>query len=231
MPLLLTTFRDKDFSIDELVAVARDLIEEASISQGRWKVSQHPDARTVRYYMSTGVLKKPSRYEGTAARFDYDHLLKLLAIKALQARFLPLQRIKELIGAKHGQDLERIVLEILPGMSEGESTSERHRADFELRHSDLPTNRSTADLPLRLAVGSSETAASDESVTWERLEVESGLELHVRSDYRSPTTSSGMNALLSKLRGLLELRTMRPLNPEESNTPSTQENRRRATGS
>ena len=46
------------------------------------RVSAAPDARTVRYYTTLGLLDRP-RIEGRQARYGERHVLQLLAIKAL----------------------------------------------------------------------------------------------------------------------------------------------------
>jgi DNA-binding transcriptional MerR regulator len=220
MILLLKAFRGReDFTIDELVAVTRDLIRETAISQVRWKVSEYPDVRTIRYYMTTGLLPKPATYEGTAARFGYKHLLILLAIKTLQANYLPLQKIKEIIGSKAEPELETLVRDGLSGAQQGW----RSETYENLSHESRPTGgRSRQNIaPGKGADGPGDSLEQPklmlptyegpqrEGLTWERLEIESGLELQVRSDFRTPRGSSGINALLSKIRAVLETRQRR----------------------
>jgi hypothetical protein len=49
--------------------------------------------------------------------------------------------------------------------------------------------------------------------TWERLEIEPGLELQVRADYAGAQGPSGVNAVLSKIRVLLAAREQRRATP------------------
>ena len=72
--------------LDELSnRVAGELAERGLLGAATdARVSAAPDARTVRYYATLGLLDRP-RIEGRQARYGERHLLQLLAIKALQA--------------------------------------------------------------------------------------------------------------------------------------------------
>src|SRR3954467_12760954 len=72
------------------------------------RVSAAPDARTVRYYATLGLLDRP-RIEGRQARDGERHLLQLLAIKALQAVELPLAEIQQRLYARSDAELKALV--------------------------------------------------------------------------------------------------------------------------
>src|SRR3954463_14399522 len=72
------------------------------------RVSSAPDARTVRYYATLGLLDRP-RIEGRQARYGERHLLQLLAIKALQAVELPLAEIQQRLYARSDAELKALV--------------------------------------------------------------------------------------------------------------------------
>jgi DNA-binding transcriptional MerR regulator len=72
------------------------------------RVSAAPDARTVRYYTTLGLLDRP-RIEGRQARYGERHLLQLLAIKALQAFDLPLAQIQQRLYARSDAELKALV--------------------------------------------------------------------------------------------------------------------------
>lgn len=72
-------------TLDELCAeVGRELERRGWGAQPDGRVLPAPDARTVRYYQTYGLLDRPSR-EGREVRYGERHRLQLLAIKALQA--------------------------------------------------------------------------------------------------------------------------------------------------
>src|SRR5204863_9327430 len=72
------------------------------------RVSAAPDARTVRYYTTLGLLDRP-RIEGRQARYGERHLLQLLAIKALQALDFPLAEIQQRLYARSDAELKGLV--------------------------------------------------------------------------------------------------------------------------
>ena len=223
MNLLLTTHRTRtDFTLDELVAVTADLLRETPFAQTRWKVTAVPDPRTIRYYLSTGLLPKPLGYQGTAARFGYRHLLTLLAIKTLQARFVPLKQIREVVEPLDEPSLEALVLRETPGTQLGwapgdapglDSTSSQAQGRAKGRRAGGPES---SRVPLAAAPQLPMTGLPDAGAgpaTWERLEIEPGLELQVRADYAGAQGPSGVNAVLSKIRVLLAAREQRRATP------------------
>jgi DNA-binding transcriptional MerR regulator len=63
-----------------------------------------PDARTVRYYTTLGLLDRPASFKGRTAYYGRKHLLQLVAIKRLQAKGLTLAQIQaQLVGMKPSQ--------------------------------------------------------------------------------------------------------------------------------
>jgi DNA-binding transcriptional MerR regulator len=72
------------------------------------RVSAAPDARTVRYYTTLGLLDRP-RIENRQARYGERHLLQLLAIKALQSLELPLAQIQQALYARSDTELRQLV--------------------------------------------------------------------------------------------------------------------------
>lgn len=86
-----------DLTLDELTEHAHTLLAKLAPEQTRYKVAARPDARTVRYYVSQGLLAKPQSYAGGRARYSGGHLLRLLYIKKQQAEHQSLRRIAELL--------------------------------------------------------------------------------------------------------------------------------------
>lgn len=72
------------------------------------RVSAAPDARTVRYYTTLGLIDRP-RIEGRQAHYGDRHLLQLLAIKALQAFELPLAQIQQRLYGRSDGELKALV--------------------------------------------------------------------------------------------------------------------------
>ena len=96
--------------LDELSnRVAGELAERGLLGAATdARVSAAPDARTVRYYATLGLLDRP-RIEGRQARYGERHLLQLLAIKALQAVDLPLAGIQQRLYGRSDAELKALV--------------------------------------------------------------------------------------------------------------------------
>ena len=80
-------------TIDDLVDEADRLLPVVADRQTRYKVTDRPDVRTIRYYVTRGLLPRASGYEGGRARYGGAHLIRLLLIKKLQTEHHTLTRI------------------------------------------------------------------------------------------------------------------------------------------
>lgn len=72
------------------------------------RVSPVPDARTIRYYTTLGLLDRPT-LEGRVAKYGKRHLLQLLAIKALQSHGFPLSEVQSRIYGRSESELESLL--------------------------------------------------------------------------------------------------------------------------
>ena len=97
----------EDLTLDELVETANQLLRQLVPKQSRYKVTERPDARTIRYYVTQKLLPKPVSYEGGRARYSGGHLARLLMIKKLQAEHHTLERIARILGDANDEDLVR----------------------------------------------------------------------------------------------------------------------------
>jgi DNA-binding transcriptional MerR regulator len=100
-------YKNDEFTIGELVITAKAILEDVAYRSVDGRVAAIPDARTVRYYQTVGILAKPLRYEGRSAIYGYYHLLQLLAIKLLQAQGLSLAQIQKVMIQLSRKDLEK----------------------------------------------------------------------------------------------------------------------------
>ncbi|MGA9531142.1 MAG: MerR family transcriptional regulator, partial [Anaerolineales bacterium] len=102
----LQAYRDREFDLDGLVEAANRAIEGAGLDPDDERVADRLDGRTVRYYQSLGLVSRPLRYKGRSARYGYQHLLQLVAIKALQASGLSLGQIQGWLPAQPVEALQ-----------------------------------------------------------------------------------------------------------------------------
>ena len=106
---LLQNLKDTEYQgVKELAETAERFLRESGQTQGKGTVADYPNERTVRYYISSGLLTSASEKRGLKSVFGYEHLLKLLTIKKLQADGLPISVIKDLISDKSIRDLEKL---------------------------------------------------------------------------------------------------------------------------
>lgn len=110
--VLASALARDDFTIEELVEALSDLGRGLVPKQTRYKVTDRPDVRTIRYYTSQRLLPKPVSYEGGRARYSGSHLLRLLLIKKLQAEHHTLARISQrLADAGDREILDQLTLD------------------------------------------------------------------------------------------------------------------------
>jgi DNA-binding transcriptional MerR regulator len=65
--------------------------------------------RTVRYYVAEGLLPPPTG-GGPHAAYGYEHLVRLGAIRALKASYLPLAEIRRRLAAMSLEEIEALVV-------------------------------------------------------------------------------------------------------------------------
>lgn len=72
------------------------------------QVTAIPDARTIRYYGTLGLLDKPAEMRGRTAFYGRRHLLQLVAIKRLQAQGRKLAEIQQELSGCGDAELEEL---------------------------------------------------------------------------------------------------------------------------
>jgi DNA-binding transcriptional MerR regulator len=226
------------------VAAARHLAE-LGLVQERGTVTDVPDERTIRYYLSEGLIQPAEKKQGTASVFSYLHLLQLLVVKKLQADHLPIRKIRELVAGRNERQLERLLgvgSGARPEAAETRGTSGEQKAKSGSRHAETsgfadrqmrasakkrsendamryleslltrpspsqaaaPGRPSAAAKPMYPAT--SPGPAAGETKSWARIEVEPGLELHIRSDYRAPVESGKKERLAERIAKFIKKR-------------------------
>jgi DNA-binding transcriptional MerR regulator len=82
------TSRDQTWGLDEFVAEVNRLLPEVVPGDAAARGKAEVNARLVRHYATEGVLPKPLK-EGGEARYDGDHLVRVLALRRLLAEGFP----------------------------------------------------------------------------------------------------------------------------------------------
>ena len=178
----------KYVGLPEFARVSGRLLAELQLEQQRGTVTSVPDERTIRYYLAEGLIQTPEEKQGTASVFGYLNLLQLLTVKKLQAEHLPIRKIRELVAGKSEQELETLLGVRGPS---GKKTEAKRYLETLLASAPAPPPTETSAAP-----PPPQDFAAPRS--WQRVEIEPGLELHIRSDYSPPATTGKTRSLLEK---------------------------------
>jgi DNA-binding transcriptional MerR regulator len=176
----------------EFARVGEQTLAEMGLEQARGTVTSVPDERTIRYYMAEGLIQTPGEKHGTASLFSYLNLLQLLTVKKLQAEHLPIRKIRELVAGKSEQELELLLGVGTVAAKKSRETDAKRYLESLLAPESAPLLEQAAAPPLPAP------QMVDQSASWQRVEIEPGLELHIRSDYSPPPTSGKTKSLLEK---------------------------------
>jgi DNA-binding transcriptional MerR regulator len=117
--LLRAHARHAPWNARGLAAHATALVDAAAMRPTNAAARAAPSARAVRFYVANGLLDRPDG-TGTAATYNYRHLLQLLHIKIRQREGQTLDRIKVELKEMTGDALERRVATALaPALGAG----------------------------------------------------------------------------------------------------------------
>ena len=129
VPLLRAHARHAPFNARGLAAHATALVDAAGMRPTNASARAAPSARSVRFYVASGLLDRPEG-AGTSATYNYRHLLQLLAIKIRQREGQTLETIKREMKEVTGDALERRVASALaPALGMGTEAAVAHDDD------------------------------------------------------------------------------------------------------
>jgi hypothetical protein len=92
-----------EYTLDQLVDAVRALLGPVGVPDGR--VRDWPDARTLRWYRTVGLLDPPQP-RGRRVVWGRRHALQAAAVKRLQAEGWPLALIRRTLGGATDAALE-----------------------------------------------------------------------------------------------------------------------------
>jgi DNA-binding transcriptional MerR regulator len=206
----------KYVGLPEFALAGERVLAQLDLEQERATVTTLPDERTIRYYLAEGLIETPEERQGTASVFGYMNLLQLVVVKKLQAEHLPIRKIRELVSGRSEQELEALLGIAGPSTAKArESEAKRYLESLlapAMAKSDLTTSRtgqqtkpqrSGVTQSSQLMAGAPLPEADPSSKSWQRVEIEPGLELHIRSDYSPPLTSAKSRSLVDRIRGAI----------------------------
>jgi len=197
----------KYVGVPEFAQAAERILTSLNLEQERGTVTSVPDERTIRYYLAEGLIQPPEEKQGTALVFGHLHLLQLIAVKKLQAEHIPIRHIRELVAGKSEAELESLI-----GVGSPTGKKRSHNEASRYLEALLPTAfsetgvrrvDSAPGLMDQVRPARSRSATGTTKHSWERVELEPGLELHIRSDYEPPVTSARSRNLAERIRSVI----------------------------
>ena len=204
--------RGKKFvGLPEFAAICERVMAELDFEQVRGTVTNVPDERTIRYYMTEGLIQTPEERLGSASVFGYLNLLQLVAVKKLQAEHLPIRKIRELVAGKSEFELESLLgVGGQSGKRGNESEAKRYLESLltpsmsqSVRRTNAPPPPTRQKMMSSVVPSAAPAAMPEQTDSWQRLEIEPGLELHIRSDYAPPLSSARTRSLTDKIRAVI----------------------------
>jgi hypothetical protein len=161
------------WNLRDLAGLAAAILDAAAIRPVNTAAAALPSERTIRFYVTKGLVASPDG-RGTAATYSYRHLLQVLAIKLRQMEGANLTTLADEMATTSGDVLERRVANalgshlpaphVLPLL--GEAAQPRGRA-----------GRAFGQPPVV------PETTEPSTTTWRRLPVADGVEVHVRADH------------------------------------------------
>lgn len=199
-----------------LAGEAAKILSESGLAQERGTVTEVPDERTVRYYLTEGLVSPADDKQGTASVFGYRHLLQLLVVKKLQSEHLPIRKIRDLVDGRTERELERLL-----GTEGGAAVKKNEALSYleQLLTKPPAAPRSQPAPQAARRVASIESlaqsapqtpSASAGTGTWSRVELEPGLELHMHDQYRPPREAKGLRRLTQFIMRVIESQGQKP---------------------
>lgn len=222
MSIYFEQLKGNEYSgVRELADAAERILRTTGQSQERGTVAEYPNERTIRYYITEGLLPPSMEKRGAASLFGYQHLLALLVIKKLQADGLPISIIRQLITGKSDSDLEALIGEQVrvevtrDAAAIRDYTSQRNEANSAKEYLEgLLFSRSSRDEssiafsrpaspPASAAPIPNSAIEPAKAASWRREEIAPGLEMHIRDDFKPPAGYRETSKLLAKIKQIL----------------------------
>src|ERR1044071_9506044 len=186
---------EKFIGANRLADEAARLIPQFVPRQERGSVSEVPDERMVRYYSTEGLISPPEGKQGLSAVYGYSHLLQLLVIKRLQANHLPNRKIKEVVEGKSERELEKL----LDVDAAAEPRAKNPATEYLESLLKPSARRAAARRVAAEMIPPPPPASAGFKNAWARVEVEPGLELHIREDYTLPDEAKEKQRLARRM--------------------------------
>jgi DNA-binding transcriptional MerR regulator len=162
------------WNLRDLSVLVGAILDASSITPINAAARAAPSERTIRFYVTRGLVSPPEG-RGTAATYSYRHFLQLLAIKLRQMEGATLAAITKDMQDQTGDVLERRCAQVL-----GASLLPPDRLPLKGAEG-MPRGRSGRALSAWLTRDAGKDTGGPS--TWRRIPVARGVELHVDADH------------------------------------------------
>jgi DNA-binding transcriptional MerR regulator len=175
------------WSLEEFVEVANELLPEfLPLNKGNTRIREEINPRLVRHYTSLGLVDEPEKTTKFAL-YNYRQLLQILLVRRLLTEGIGASAIANLLREKNNLELETLLNGGIQLNLNPANPALAYLQEIKQRNNpETKTQRSS------LSEGKNQTS-------WFRLEITTGLEIHLRSDFKSPTTIKEQQLLEQKI--------------------------------
>ena len=178
------------WNIRDLAALSGGILGASGVTPINAAAQSQPSDRTIRFYV-TRHLMSPPEGRGTAATYDYRHLLQLLSIKLRQMEGATLATITKDIAEAPGDVLEKRVASALGTLPSPE--------ELDFRGHVAPRGRVARAVNQRAAANGGSDALAAPAGAWYRIALDDGAEVSVRQDHPAARTAAQRQRLADRI--------------------------------
>jgi DNA-binding transcriptional MerR regulator len=194
---------ESSLSMSEFIAILREQIPQVAPKQTKYRVTDMPSERTVRFYTAHNLVDKPVAREGAHPRYGYRHLLQVMSIKYLQSQYLPLVKIRSLMENISNRDLELLIPEISPVTATHRGIARADRLVVENSFLPQAFTFKTLQPEQETALVDHIKDGGESPDIWRRVEIGPGIELHVHASALTGTDVERLRGMLLRELGVL----------------------------
>jgi len=178
------------WNIRDLAALSGGILDASGVTPINAAAQSRPSDRTIRFYV-TRHLMSPPEGRGTAATYNYRHLLQLLSIKLRQMEGATLATITKDITEAPGDVLEKRVASSLGVLPSPE--------DLDFRGHAAPRGRVARAVNQRASSNDGRDTGSAPAGAWYRIALEDGAEVSLRHDHPAARTAAQRQRLADRI--------------------------------
>ncbi len=178
------------WNIRDLAALSGGILDASGVTPINAAAQSRPSDRTIRFYV-TKHLMSPPEGRGTAATYNYRHLLQLLSIKLRQMEGATLATITKDITEAPGDVLEKRVASSLGTLPTPD--------ELDFRGNVAPRGRVARAVNQRAPSNGGPETSPAPAGAWYRIALDDGAEVSVRHDHPAARTAAQRQRLADRV--------------------------------